>query len=200
MMWVPVPGHGAGVLTREGNLGAYIDRALQGGFYFDGNNTWFLTYMTYTCSVMFGVFAGHILKGGAAPRRKLARFTLLGLGCVGLGYLWDLWFPIIKPLWSSSFVLLNGGFSYLHLALFYLILDVLGFRKWAFPFVVIGSNAILVYSATTLFDFRKIGNIFVGGLSKRLGDYWGLVEASAAFVVVWLLLYGLWRKRVFFKI
>jgi len=199
MVLVPVPGFGAGVLTPEGNLAVFIDKALQGGFHY-GTNTWFLSYMTFTCSVMIGVFAGHLLKSRMENVRKVWWLLVGGTGCVGLGILWNCWFPIIKLLWTSSFVLLAGGISCILLAFFFLIIDILKYRKWAFGFVVIGSNAIAVYVATTLFDFSLIGNIFVDGLSDRLGHWNGLVQSIAAFAIIWLILLWMYRKNTFAKI
>ena len=74
------------------------------------------------------------------------------------------------------------------LAVFYLIIDVWGFKKWAFGFVVIGMNAIAVYTATNMFDFRKIADVFVGGLTERLGNCNDLVLAAIALTIVWLIL------------
>ena len=86
------------------------------------------------------------------------------------------------------------------LALFYLIIDIWGYKKWAFFFKVIGMNAIAVYVATHLFDFREIGNVFVGGLLKFLGPWAGFVEACAALAVIWLILYFMYRNKIFIKI
>ena len=108
-----------------------------------------------------------------SARTKKAKCLMLlygyGAGLVVLGLIWSLWLPIIKLVWTSSFVLVAGGISCLLMATFYLIIDVIGYRKWMFPFTVIGMNALAVYMATEMFDFRKIGNIFVGGLLPRVG-------------------------------
>jgi predicted acyltransferase len=86
------------------------------------------------------------------------------------------------------------------LALFYLVIDVLGFRRWAFGFVIIGMNAIAVYMATHLINFRNIGGIFVGGLEKYAGNWYSLIYALAGFAVVWLILWWMYRKKSFIKI
>ena len=75
-----------------------------------------------------------------------------------------------------------------------------GFKKWAFPFVVIGMNAISVYVATHLFDFRLIGNVFVGGLLRFLGGWADFIEASASLIVIWLILYWMYGQKIFIKI
>ena len=79
---------------------------------------------------------------------------------------------------------MTGGISCLLLAVFYLIVDVGGYRRWAFGFVVIGTNALAVYMATMLFDFRNLGNIFVGNLLPRVAWYINLLEASVVFMII----------------
>jgi predicted acyltransferase len=86
------------------------------------------------------------------------------------------------------------------LSLFYLVIDVWGYRKWAFPLVVIGMNAIAVYVATHLFHFTLIGNVFVGGLARWLGPWTTFVQEFAALTVIWLLLYWMYSKKTFLKI
>jgi predicted acyltransferase len=199
IMLIPVPGVGAGVLTPEGNVATYVDKLVLGRFHY-GENTWFLSYLGFGSSVLLGVVAGQILMTGRTAQSKIYR--LLGAGAVSLavGLIWSLWFPVIKLLWTSSYVLVGGGVSFLLLALFYWIIDVRGYRKWAFGFIVIGMNSIAVYFATQVFDFTQIGNVFVGHLLPRLGRWDSLTEATAAFAIVWLTLYWMYRKREFIKI
>ena len=199
VMLVPVPGVGAGVLTPQGNLPTYVDKLILGHLHY-GENTWFLSYPGFGASVLLGVLAGQLLMSGRSQRSKM--FRLLGMGGLSLlaGLLWSLWFPVIKLMWTSSYVLISGGFSFLVLALFYWIVDVLGYRKWAFGFIVIGMNSIAVYVATEIFDFSRVGNIFVGGLLPRVGRWDSLVEAAAAFAIVWLILFWMYRKKEFIRI
>ncbi len=199
IMLIPVPGIGAGVLTPQGNVATYVDKLVLGRFHY-GENTWFLSYLGFGASVLLGVLAGQILMTDLAGISKVYR--LLGAGAVSLalGLLWSLVFPVIKLLWTSSYVLIGGGFSFFVLALFYWVIDVRGYRKWAFGFVVIGMNSIAVYFATQVFDFRQVGNVFVGHLLPRLGNWGGLVEAFAAFAVVWAVLYWMYRRKEFVRI
>ena len=202
MMLVPVPGHGAGVLTPDGNLAIYIDRIIFGRF-IDGTDppyTWILSGMTFGCTVMLGVMAGHLLRSDKVGIRKVLWLLAAGGGCIVAGLIWSLFFPIIKHLWTSSFVLFSGGLCFMLLALFYMVIDVLGFRKWAFGFVVIGMNAIAVYMATHLINFRNIGGVFVEGLEKYAGNWYSLIYALAGFAVVWLILWWMYRKKTFIKI
>ena len=124
----------------------------------------------------------------------------LGIGCILVGKIWGIWFPIIHHLWTSSMVLFAGGLSFLLLSMFYLVIDMWGYKKWAFVFVVIGMNAIAVYVATRLFDFKLIGNVFVGGLTSYLGAWGGFIQELAAITVIWFILYWMYRKQTFIKI
>ena len=199
VMLVPVPGVGAGVLTPQGNLPTYVDKLVLGHLHY-GENTWFLSYLGFGASVLLGVLAGQVLMSDRAPRRKLYRLLSAGALTLTAGLLWSLLFPVIKLMWTSSYVLISGGLSFMILALFYWIIDVLGYKKWAFGFIVIGMNSIAVYVATEVFDFRHVGNIFVGHLLPRVGRWDSLVEATAAFVIIWLILYWMYRKKEFIRI
>jgi predicted acyltransferase len=200
MALVPVPGYGAGVLTEEGNLAIYLDNLILGRFSDGLTYTWVLSSMTFACTVMLGVMAGHLLRSEKTQATKVLWLTAAGFGCLVLGWAWGMVFPIIKHLWTSSMVLFAAGWSFLLLALFYLIIDVWRFKKWAFGFVVIGMNAITVYMAVHVFDFKHVGNVFVGGLAERLGQWNHFVQEVAAFAVIWLILYWMYRKKSFIKI
>jgi predicted acyltransferase len=199
LMLLSIPGFGRGVLTPEGNAAAYIDRLVLGRFHY-GMNTWFLSYLGFASSVLLGVLAGELLLSRRSTRKKIAGLFLTGTALLILGLVWSLWFPIIKLLWTSSYVLVTGGISFLLMGLFYMIVDVLKWGKWAFGFAVIGMNSLAVYMATMLFNFRHIGNIFVGSLLPRVGNWNNFLEASAGFSVVWLILYWMYRTKSFVRL
>jgi predicted acyltransferase len=200
MALVPVPEYGRGDLTAQGNLAIYIDRMILGPFEDGTSYTWILSSMTFACTVMLGVFAGYILRLQKSTSNKTLLLSAVGLVCLLLGLLWHLRFPMIKHLWTSSFVLFAAGLSYFLLAGFYYVIDVLKLRRWAFGFVVIGMNAIFAYMANSLFNFRNIGNIFVGGLVRFLANWGTFVQSLAGFVSIWLILYWMYRKKTFIKI
>jgi predicted acyltransferase len=199
LVLIPVPAFGTGVLTPEGNAAAYVDRLLLGRFHY-GTNTWFLSYPGFASSVLLGVLAGELLQSSRSARSKVAGLFGAGVLALVLGLVWSLWFPIIKLLWTSSYVLVSGGISFILMSVFYLVIDVWGFRKWAFGFTVIGMNSIVAYMGMMLFDFRNIGNIFVGSLLPRVGAWSGLLESSAAFLALWLILYWMYRTKTFVKL
>lgn len=201
---IPVPGVGRDVLTRTGNAAAYVDRIVMGRFWYapvNQANTWFLSYLGFASSVLLGVLAGDVLQSARlSMKKKCLSLYLLGLALIPLGLLWSLWLPVIKLLWTSSFVLITGGISCVLLATFYLIIDVLHYRRWAFPLTVIGMNALAIYMATNLFDFRILGNIFVGHLLPRVGRWDAVLSEAAALTIIWLILYWMYRTRSFVKI
>jgi predicted acyltransferase len=196
---VPVPGIGAGVLTPDGNVATWVDQMVLGRFHY-GENTWFLSYIAFASSVLLGVMAGRLLMLPYSGKTKVLALTGAGMVCIALGLLWSLVFPIIKLLWTSSFVLVGGGFSFLMLALFYWIIEVLGFHRWAFFFSVIGMNSISVYVATSLISFKLIGNVFVGSLLPRIGLWDDFVSSLAAVTIIWLVLYWMYRTKTFVKL
>ena len=200
MALIPVPGYGSGIYNPDINLALYVDNALLGHFQEGDGWTYIITSINFIPSIMLGVFAGNILQSGWDEMKKARMLGLIGICCIVTGRIWGIWFPIIHHLTTSSLVLYGAGWSFLLLSLFYLVIDVWGFKKWSFPFVVIGMNAITVYVATHLFDFTKIGDVFVGGLAKYLGSWFQFVQALAALAIVWLILYWMYRKKTFIKI
>jgi predicted acyltransferase len=200
MALVPVPGHGAGVFTPEGNLAMWIDTTLLGHFRDGTTYTWILSSLGFGATVLMGVLAGHLLRSSLSGRQKVLLLTAAGLGCLLGGWLWSFAFPIIKHLWTSSMVLWSGGWCLLLLALFYWVIDVLGYRRWAFVFTVIGMNAIVAYMAPDIIPFAQISETLFGGLAKHLGAFGNFLVAGGAFGVLWLGLYYLYRKRTFVRI
>jgi predicted acyltransferase len=202
MKLVPVPGFGSGVLTPEGNLAAWVDRRfLPGRFccYTFGDNEGIISNFPAIVTVLLGVFAGGWLKKGGRGMKTAAGLAAAGVVSLAAALLWNIVFPINKLFWSSSYVLYAGGWSMLLLALFYWIIDVRGWKKWAFPFIVIGLNPITIYVVQGLFDFGIIVNIFVHGFIKHMGGFEPVFWALAVLTVKWLFLYFLYRQKIFLK-
>jgi predicted acyltransferase len=97
-------------------------------------------------------------------------------------------------------VLVAGGLSLLLLALFYWVIDVKGYRRWSFPFVVIGMNAITIYFLQAFVNFEEISQFFLGGVARQYEQAAPLIIAAGALAASWLLLWFLYRHRVFFKV
>ena len=203
MAWVPVPGFGRGNYTMQGNLAAYIDqRFLPRPFccYDFGDNEGIISNIPAIASCMLGALAGHWLRTANSQKRKLLGLTVAGVVSLGAGLLWSLSFPIIKNVWSSSFVLFAGGWSLLLLALFYLIIDIWGFRKWAFIFTIIGANSITIYLARHFFEFGDVGLIFTHGFINYTGAWKPFTLELGSVLAGWAFLYYLYRQKIFLRV
>lgn len=203
MMLVPVPGVGSGVLTPDGNLASFIDRHLLPRPYCcfaQGDNEGILSTFPAIATTLLGVLAGQWLRSKRTPNRKTLGLVAAGVASLLAGFLWSFNFPVIKNLWTSSFVLIAGGWSLLLLALFYWIIDVKGYKRWAFFFTVIGVNAITIYLVHQLFDFGTITTIFVHGFINKLGAIQPLFWAVSVMMTGWLFLYFLYRQKIFLKV
>ncbi len=212
---VPVPGYGASVLEPEGNLCGYIDVKLLGGHLykpgFDPEGL--LSTLPAAATTLLGSLSGDWLR---SVRRKAAGFIGLVLGGAVLtagGLYLHPYLPINKQLWTSSYVLFSGGAAMLALGVCYFTADILGWKKWSYPFRVFGTNAITAYVGSGLMA-RLLFNLQVSGTGQTLKDYitsrwlipWaGPLNGSLLFglilILVWLLLLApLYHKRIFFKI
>jgi predicted acyltransferase len=203
LLVIPVPGVGAGVLTPDGNLGAYLDRLLLPGrfcCYHFGDNEGILSTIPAVATTLLGALAGHWLRSSQSSARKVRGLALAGVACVAVGYVWGLAFPIIKNLWTSTFVLVAGGWSLLLLAGFYWVIDVRGYKRWAYFFTVIGMNAITIYVVERLFRFRIITNIFVHGFIDYLGPFKPLFYSVCVAATAWLFLWFLHRQKIYLKV
>lgn len=172
--------------------------------YFDPEGL--LSTLPAIATCLLGILAGGLLRSQRTDRDKLVRLVVLGLAGVVLGLVWSGSFPIVKKIWSSSFVLVAGGCSALLLALFYLIVDVWQFRAWCQPFVWIGMNSITVYLANNIIGFRDLAERFVGGdiwatLENQVGRGVGdLVLALTGLALAVLLCGFLHQRKIFLRL
>jgi len=199
---IPVPGYGAGVMTMEGCLSSYVDQQLIPGtlYYGHGDNEGFISTFPAVCTVLLGALAGHWLRSRHPGSKKAAGLAIAGVTCVAAGYLWSFAFPIIKIIWTSSYMLFAGGWSLMLLALFYWIIDVKGYRRWTFFFVVIGVNPITIYVLQRFVDFGDMAEIFLSGVAANAGLLAPLVIPTGVLAIKWLLLWFLYRHKIFFKV
>ena len=202
MAFIPVPGFGTGNFTPHGNLAGYLDRLfLPGQFccYVYGDNEGYLSTIPSIATVMLGVLCGHVIQSTISNARKLQMLVAGGILSLGMGLAWGTFFPIITRLWTSSYTLYANGWSMLLFALFYWIIDVRQHQKWAFPFKVIGWNALTIYIVQNLFNFSYVAVIVVGGLANHAGVYKTLVLAVGIVLTKWLFVYFLYRQKIFLK-
>jgi len=205
LSWIPVPDIGAGVFTPQGNLAAYIDQELF---------SWRLYQPTYdpqgllptlaaTATALMGALTGHFLRNvNLSKLRKGLIMLAVGVLTLGLAHLWGSFEPIIKNMWTSSFMLLCAGWSLIFLSVFYLIIDVLGVWRWSFFFIVIGMNPILIYLATRMIPLQHTsGFIFNGMIQKFFEPPMHAWLGALAYVLTWwIILLYLHRKKCFLSV
>ncbi|MGE5380004.1 MAG: acyltransferase family protein [Methylocystaceae bacterium] len=210
MKYIPVPGHGAGVWTIEGNLARYVDSKWLPGrlFYGSWDPEGILTTIPAIATCLLGVLTGywfmadHWYKGKILSAEQRAWYLFAaGIMLMLLGTLLSSFFPINKKLWTSSFVLLTGGLSCMLLASAYWLVDIKGYRIPAFPFLVIGMNSIFIYFAVRFVPFNRIASWVTGiGHLTFLGRSQALIAALIELSLEGLLLLYLYRKRVFIRL
>jgi predicted acyltransferase len=153
-----------------------------------------------TC--LLGVFAGLFLKNSkVSDQKKVLCLLAAGVGGVALGFLWGLEFPVIKKIWTSSYVLVAAGYACLFLAAFYQIVEIWQWRKWCVPFVWIGMNPITIYLAFHLIKFSDYADLVAGGPVKQALGAWG--DLALAMVVVALsfaLVRFLYNRKIFLRL
>jgi predicted acyltransferase len=204
LKFTSAPGFPAGDLTMEGNFASYLDRLIMPGeLYLKVHDPeGFASTIPAIGTALLGIFAGELLKNGKQPETKKA-MLLLGAGVVAiiLAQLWNLDFPINKNLWTSSFVLHAGGISLILLAVFYYIIDILNYREWAFFFVVIGMNSILIYMSGVFINWRYTTEAFFKWAVQLAGEHYGIVVMVLCMILVkWVFLYFLYKKNVFLRV
>jgi predicted acyltransferase len=220
MVFMPFPGHNPGDLSAAGNLGAFIDRALLGQNHMWGKRPWdpegLLSTVPAIASTLMGVVAGFWLRAPVSGGTRALLLAAAGVAAMAIGSLWDLAFPINKNLWTSSYAWFMGGAGAFCLSVCYWTIDVKGWRWWTGPFVVLGVNAIALFvlagaSAKTLL-LVKVAD--AGGRQVSLYNHiyrtWyeplaapknaSLLFALTYLAVLYLVLWGMYRRRIFLKV
>lgn len=204
LKFTSAPGFPAGDLTMQGNFASYIDRSvLPGRLYLVIHDPEGLMSTIPAISTgLLGILTGITLKKTSLSQMaKVTRMAVIGVIFLILAQIWNIDFPINKNLWTSSFVLNVGGISLLLMALFYYIIDVLGYKKWAFFFKVIGMNSILIYMSGKFINWDYTNKGFFHWLFQLIGDPYGLVVAAICYVMIkWLFLYFLYEKKIFLRV
>ena len=202
-----VPERVHGVYEETRNLANYLDfRFLPGKkmsrYYI---NEGLLSTLPSIAICLFGIFAGRLLKSGIAPHRKVVLLFVAGAVGILLGSLWSLQFPLIKRIWTSSFILVASGYSAMMLGLFYYLVDVRKWSRWCEPFVWIGMNPITLYLLSRVINYTQIAEMFVGGDVKAFFDaqakgLGSLVVATFGLGLVFLLAWFLHRRKIFLRV
>jgi predicted acyltransferase len=208
LAFVPVPGIGAGHFEEGRNLANWIDRMYLPGRKWDGDHDpeGLLSTLPAVASCLLGVLSGLWLRDArVSPGRRAAVLAGAGAVLLVLGLAWGVSFPVVKKLWTSSFVLVAGGLSGLAMASFYLMIDVWRIRSWAAPFVWVGANALTVYLVCNVVDMGELARRFTGGSVTAWLDgvrpgLSGLAVALASILLCVGLARFLYRRGIFLRL
>ena len=209
LLLVLFPAHDLGstdIFSQEGNLTSHIDRLLMPGRLYLGNHDPEGLFSTIPAigTALLGMLTGEFMLSKYLSEKPIKKVLYLAAAAVALmiiGKIWNLAFPINKNLWTSSFVCFVGGLSLLLFSIFYLIIDVWKFKKWAIVFVVIGMNPITIYLTERIVNFRSATKFFFGGITSIMPETWApLIEGIGVTAVAWVFLYILYKKKIFLKV
>jgi predicted acyltransferase len=224
LRFVPVPGLGVPgrdipFMDPNRNLTAWLDRKLFMGHLFDGTRDpeGILSTIPALATTLLGVLTGHWLRSRKTEATKVIAMLLTGICGLVAGEVWNIWFPINKNLWTSSFVLFSAGFALVFLALLYWALEIKSWRgAWTVPILVFGMNAIagfvadsLVYGPGYTFTVKHADGTTLSwhdAAQAKLVSFGAsppnasLIYSWGAVLFCWILLWLLWRRRIFLKV
>lgn len=207
LMLVPAPDApaGEGPFSMLGNLVGYIDRTLLPTHLYHGgpfDPEGLLSVLPAIVTALLGMFAGEMVRDkNVSGGGKTVRMLLIAAALIACGLIWSIWCPINKKLWSSTFTLVVGGYSFAIFALFYWIIDVKGHKGWILPFKVIGMNSITIYMLQRIVDLMGTSRFLLGFIGGFVSENAARVVFILGYIVIcWLILYALYRKKIFLKI
>jgi predicted acyltransferase len=208
-----------GGLEKEANLAAYIDNTLLGGHLWSQSRTWdpegILSTIPAVATALLGMLAGHWIRSKRGHKEKTAGLLLVGAAGIIIGLVTDIWFPINKNLWTSSYVLFSAGMAMLFLALCYWLVDYKQYRRPFFPFTVYGTNAITVFVLSGIvgkmmaYRIARADGSLISLQSYYYTNYFaswaGPLNGSLAYAVAFIALmfipaYFLYRHSIFIKV
>ncbi|HYL34508.1 MAG TPA: DUF5009 domain-containing protein [Bryobacteraceae bacterium] len=215
MLLVPVPGCGAGSLAKDCNLAKYVDNIVLAGHMWSGTKTWdpegLVSTIPAIASMLFGLLTGHLLRMNRTPAEKTAWLFAIGNLLLFAGLVMNVWLPINKNLWTSSYAVFMAGLASVIFALCFWIVDVVKLRRWSRFFAIYGMNALAVFILTGLIG-RLLEIIAISGqpLGTRIFDSLfaplaspinaSLLYALANVVFYFLLVYLMYRRGWFLKV
>ena len=175
-------------------------------FKFNGGGYATLSFIPTLATMILGLIAGSVVRGQRAPWAKVKWMAVAGVVGLAAGAAlgWLGVCPVVKRIWTPSWVLYSGGWCFLLLAAFYVVIDIWGARRWAFPLVVIGMNSIAAYCMAHLFD-GFIGSSLDTHIGAKPFQVFGpayepLLHGALVLLVMWLLLFWMYRRKLFLRI
>lgn len=205
LAFIPAPGIAAGTYTFNHNLVHWVDIALLGQAHWDrwlyASEGWgtVLSMIPTISTTLLGLLVGELLMSARSKQRKAKVIGGIGLGCLAIGYGTSLVVPVVMKMWTASYGLMSAGWACLMLLFFYWLIDIRGYRKWAFPLVVIGMNAIFIYMFSSLIHLGPIVDVFTQEIARVWPNSELLLQQVAVLAVEWAILFWMYKRNVFVK-
>lgn len=219
---IPVPGYGAGVMQAQGGLCWWVDSTVLAGHTWRGapvmgfDPEGIVSTIPAIATTLFGVMMGHWLRSQRSAEEKTVWMFVAGEFLMLIGAILDMWLPINKNLWTSSYVIFMAGWASVIFAMFYWLMDVKGYKKWALPFNIYGMNAITVFVLSGLVA-KTMGMIKVTqddgtliSLQRHIYTHLfvpiasplnaSLLYAICFIGVMFLVVWFMWRMKWFLKV
>jgi len=187
-----------GAFSKTENIGAVIDHAL--GLHYRGYYVT-INFISSTVTTLFGVWTGMLLRSDRDRSWKLKIVAAAMIGCFAAGLALAPFNPLVKRLWTASFTFYSTGWVLLMMLIFFWLVEVKGYRKLAFPLIVVGMNSIFIYSISMVLSgwIRRAVGVFTGNF-EFLGDLAPVALYTSGVLVMWYLCYWLYRRKIFFKL
>jgi predicted acyltransferase len=196
---VPAPGVPAGTLDPYNNLVRSVDLIVLGRTY--PTEPWgtVLCTLPTISTTLLGLLIGEWLMSGRSKESKAKMIAGTGLFCLATGYALSPFVPVIMKIWTTSYGLISAGWACLMFLLFYWVIDVRGHRKGSLLFVVIGSNAVFIYMFASIVPLNQWVSIFTKSMAGTSNHLEPLLRAVVVLVVEWLVLFWMYRNKIFIK-
>jgi predicted acyltransferase len=205
LAFVRAPGIPAGSYAFNHNLVHWVDIALLGQIHWDhwpyaieGWGTVLSTIPTISTTLL-GLLIGELLMSAQSKHNKAKFMGIVGLGCLAIGYGTSFVVPVVMKMWTTSYGLMSAGCACLMLLFFYWLIDIRGYRKWAFPLTVIGMNAIFIYMFTSLVHLDRIVGVFTHEIVRILPNSGLLFQQVAVLALEWVILFWMYKRKLFLK-
>ncbi|MCW5980833.1 MAG: hypothetical protein KIT09_22320 [Bryobacteraceae bacterium] len=188
-----------GAFSKEGNIGQAIDAAIfgrpTGGYYVTIN------FITSAVTTLFGAWAGLLVM---SPRTNAAKAKIIGLASVAaflISFALAPFIPNVKRIWTATFTFYSAGWVLLILLAVFVVVEIMGYRRWTFPLLIIGMNSIFIYSVHMILRewLNRAVGVFTGGF-RWIGDLAPVAQACAVLLAMWSVNYWLYKRKIFFKV
>ncbi len=207
LRFVPYAGNPGGLFLPDNNLALHIDRFLQGTWQDGTPYSWILTSLSFGALTLMGSICGSLIRARRGLRTA-GQLLLIGSGSLIAALLLEADTPLIKHIYTTTAVLWSGGWCILLLAIFHLLFDCCGeqIARMAFPLQVIGCNALLAYLLTEIHGpggqniWQSAVHPLIYGLAELSGDAASLVHAALSLLLLWLVLFFLYRHRAYLRV